>query len=45
MKPWNQVIDPAVDHLVIQGTDSERSELQVVSLIWYIPPLPPKIKK
>ncbi|GAB4831940.1 hypothetical protein Ancab_005955 [Ancistrocladus abbreviatus] len=29
MRPWNRVIDPAVDHLVIQGTDSDRSELQM----------------
>ncbi|KAL6531082.1 hypothetical protein OROHE_014152 [Orobanche hederae] len=29
MRPWDKVIDPAVDHLVIQGTDSDRSELQM----------------
>lgn len=29
MRPWNKVIDPAVDHLVIKGTDGDRSELQV----------------
>ncbi|OAY38421.1 hypothetical protein MANES_10G013300v8 [Manihot esculenta] len=29
MKPWNRVVDPALDHLVIQGNDSERSELQM----------------
>lgn len=29
MRPWNRVVDPAVDHLVIQGTDSDCSELQV----------------
>ncbi|KAL8462989.1 hypothetical protein ACS0TY_033843 [Phlomoides rotata] len=29
MRPWNKVIDPAVDHLVIRGTDGDRSELQV----------------
>ncbi|KAK8947431.1 putative ABC1 protein [Platanthera zijinensis] len=28
MKPWNRVIDPAVDHLVLEGNDSDRSELQ-----------------
>ncbi|XP_041994777.1 putative ABC1 protein At2g40090 [Salvia splendens] len=27
MRPWNKVIDPAVDHLVVKGTD--RSELQM----------------
>lgn len=31
MRPWNRVIDPAVDHLVIQGSESDRSELQVSS--------------
>ncbi|XP_021904261.1 putative ABC1 protein At2g40090 [Carica papaya] len=29
MRPWNRVVDPAVDHLVIQGTDSDCSELQM----------------
>lgn len=29
MRPWNKVIDPSVDHLVVKGTDSDRSELQV----------------
>ncbi|CAI9762228.1 unnamed protein product [Fraxinus pennsylvanica] len=29
MRPWNKVIDPSVDHLVVQGTDSDRSELQM----------------
>ncbi|KAK4798060.1 hypothetical protein SAY86_030386 [Trapa natans] len=29
MRPWNRVIDPAVDHLVIQGNESDRSELQM----------------
>ena len=32
MRPWNRVIDPAVDHLVIKGTDGDRSELQVMLL-------------
>lgn len=31
MKPWQRVIDPAVDHLVVKGTDSDRSELQVTA--------------
>lgn len=30
MRPWNRVIDPAVDHLVIKGTDGDRTELQVI---------------
>ncbi|KAK6156128.1 hypothetical protein DH2020_010376 [Rehmannia glutinosa] len=29
MKPWEKVIDPAMDHLVVQGTDSDRAELQM----------------
>ncbi|KAK2634995.1 hypothetical protein Ddye_029787 [Dipteronia dyeriana] len=29
MRPWNRVIDPAADHLVIKGTDGDRSELQM----------------
>ncbi|KDP44776.1 hypothetical protein JCGZ_01276 [Jatropha curcas] len=29
MRPWNRVVDPAVDHLVIQGNESELSELQM----------------
>lgn len=31
MRPWNRVINPAVDHLVIQGSESDHSELQVIS--------------
>ncbi|KAK9283412.1 hypothetical protein L1049_011654 [Liquidambar formosana] len=29
MRPWNRVIDSAVDHLVVKGNDSDRSELQM----------------
>ncbi|PWA49553.1 ABC2-like protein [Artemisia annua] len=29
MRPWNRVIDPAVDHLAIQGNASDHSELQI----------------
>ncbi|XXG70323.1 hypothetical protein AAC387_Pa06g3106 [Persea americana] len=29
MRPWNRVADPAVDHLVIKGDESDRSELQM----------------
>lgn len=29
MRPWNRVIDTAVDHLVMQGSESDRSELQM----------------
>lgn len=29
MRPWNRVVDPSMDHLVIGGNESERSEMQV----------------
>ncbi|KAL8192894.1 hypothetical protein R6Q57_027342 [Mikania cordata] len=29
MRPWNRVIDPAVDHLAIKGTAGDHSELQM----------------
>lgn len=29
MRPWNRVIDQSVDHLALQGDDTDRSELQV----------------
>lgn len=29
MRPWNRVVDSSMDHLVIQGNESDRSELQV----------------
>ncbi|KAF9676926.1 hypothetical protein SADUNF_Sadunf08G0054100 [Salix dunnii] len=29
MKPWNRIVDPSVDHLVIKGDDMERSERQM----------------
>lgn len=29
MRPWNRVIDPSIDHLVLEGNDADRSELQV----------------
>ncbi|KAK7281154.1 hypothetical protein RIF29_08885 [Crotalaria pallida] len=29
MRPWNRVVDPSMDHLVIQGNESDRSELQM----------------
>ncbi|KAL2940614.1 hypothetical protein RDABS01_022723 [Bienertia sinuspersici] len=29
MRPWNRVIDTSVDHLVVQGTEGDRSELQM----------------
>ena len=30
MRPWNRVIDRAVDHLALQGDDNSRSEIQVL---------------
>lgn len=30
MRPWNRVIDPSLDHLVIQGNDGDRSDIQVI---------------
>lgn len=29
MRPWNRIIDPSVDHLVLKGNDSDRSEIQM----------------
>ncbi|XP_050250764.1 putative ABC1 protein At2g40090 isoform X1 [Quercus robur] len=29
MRPWNKVVDPSVDHLVIKSNDGDRSELQM----------------
>ncbi|MFS8000521.1 hypothetical protein Hanom_Chr12g01179361 [Helianthus anomalus] len=29
MRPWNRVIDPAIDHLAIQGNASDDSKLQM----------------
>ncbi|PSR93200.1 ABC1 protein precursor [Actinidia chinensis var. chinensis] len=29
MRPWNRVIDRAVDHLALQGDDNSRSEIQM----------------
>ncbi|CAH9126429.1 unnamed protein product [Cuscuta epithymum] len=29
MRPWNKVVDTSVDHLVIEGSDNERSEIQM----------------
>ncbi|KAK9127997.1 hypothetical protein Syun_016794 [Stephania yunnanensis] len=36
MRPWKKVIDPAADHLVIQGNDSERSELQMYASQYFL---------
>lgn len=35
MRPWKKVIDPSADHLVLEGNDGDRSELQVI--YFYVP--------
>ncbi|PWA13707.1 Leucine-rich repeat-containing protein [Artemisia annua] len=35
MRPWNRVIDPAVDHLAIQGNASDHSELQMYASLYF----------
>ncbi|KAK2980998.1 hypothetical protein RJ640_023324 [Escallonia rubra] len=35
MRPWNRVVDPAIDHLVIKGNDSDRSELQMYAAQYF----------
>lgn len=35
MRPWNRVIDTSVDHLVVQGTESDRSELQMYASTYF----------
>ncbi|XP_042423067.1 putative ABC1 protein At2g40090 [Zingiber officinale] len=32
MRPWQKVVDPSADHLVIKGNQDDRAELQVLSL-------------
>ncbi|KAL6957420.1 hypothetical protein U1Q18_047013 [Sarracenia purpurea var. burkii] len=36
MRPWNRVIDPSVDHLALQGDDSDRSELQMYASQYFL---------
>ncbi|KAJ9540697.1 hypothetical protein OSB04_027203 [Centaurea solstitialis] len=35
MRPWNRVIDPAVDHLAIQGNAGDHSELQMYASLYF----------
>ncbi|KAL7600181.1 hypothetical protein Lser_V15G25906 [Lactuca serriola] len=35
MRPWDRVIDPAVDHLAIQGNPSDQSELQMYASLYF----------
>lgn len=32
MRPWQKVVDPSADHLVMEGNQDDRAELQVSSL-------------
>lgn len=35
MRPWNRVINPSVDHLVFEGTNDDRSELQMYASLYF----------
>ncbi|XAR71931.1 Cadmium-transporting ATPase [Bertholletia excelsa] len=36
MRPWNRVVDPSVDHLALQGDDSDRTELQMYASQYFL---------
>ncbi|KAG0448066.1 hypothetical protein HPP92_028026 [Vanilla planifolia] len=36
MRPWSRVVDPSVDHLVINGSDADRSELQMYASQYFL---------
>ncbi|KAH7854949.1 hypothetical protein Vadar_019496 [Vaccinium darrowii] len=36
MRPWNRVIDQSVDHLALQGDDSDHSELQMYASQYFL---------
>ncbi|KAH9329900.1 hypothetical protein KI387_002008, partial [Taxus chinensis] len=36
MRPWNKVVDPAIDHLHLNGTDKDRAELQMYALQYFV---------
>ncbi|XP_058207251.1 putative ABC1 protein At2g40090 [Rhododendron vialii] len=36
MRPWNRVIDQSVDHLALQGDDTDRSELQMYASQYFL---------
>ncbi|KAJ8443903.1 hypothetical protein Cgig2_032727 [Carnegiea gigantea] len=36
MRLWNRVIDISVDHLVVQGTEIDRSELQMYASMYFL---------
>ncbi|KAJ9540696.1 hypothetical protein OSB04_027202 [Centaurea solstitialis] len=35
MRPWDRVIDPAVDHLAMQGSTSDQLELQMYASLYF----------
>ncbi|CAD5182440.1 unnamed protein product [Musa acuminata subsp. malaccensis] len=35
MRPWKKVIDPSADHLVLEGNDGDRSELQMYASLYF----------
>ncbi|CAO2825667.1 unnamed protein product [Amaranthus hypochondriacus] len=35
MRPWNRVIDTSVDHLVVKGTEDDRSELRMYASLYF----------
>lgn len=35
MRPWKRVIDTSADHLVVRGTESDRSELQMYASMYF----------
>lgn len=36
MRPWQKVLDPAIDHLRLNGTDADRSELQMYASQYFV---------
>ncbi|CAN6472471.1 unnamed protein product [Victoria cruziana] len=36
MRPWNRVIDPAVDHLFLRGNGRDRAELQMYASQYFV---------
>ncbi|KAG8062190.1 hypothetical protein GUJ93_ZPchr0003g17106, partial [Zizania palustris] len=35
MRPWKRVIDPSVDHLVLDGNNTDRSEVQMYASLYF----------
>uniref|UniRef100_J3LRU8 ABC1 atypical kinase-like domain-containing protein n=1 Tax=Oryza brachyantha TaxID=4533 RepID=J3LRU8_ORYBR len=35
MRPWKSVIDPSVDHLVLDGNNTDRSEVQMYASLYF----------